>query len=92
MYPQHDLTLIMRNFFEAFYARRRRWSFHRAHLRHGWRVGFATHPSATCGRRRTTRYFSFASGFTTSRAHSMKSFASGLRVRFFKRMIPTGQG
>jgi hypothetical protein len=50
------------------------------------------HPGATCGRRRTTRYFSFASGFTTSRAHSMNSFTSGLRVRFFKVMIPTGQG
>ena len=37
-------------------------------------------------------FCSFASGFTTSRAHSMKSFASGLRVRFFKVMIPTGNG
>src|SRR5215510_1842152 len=33
-----------------------------------------------------------ASGFTTSRAHSMKSLVTGLRVRFFRIMIPTGQG
>jgi hypothetical protein len=28
VYPQHDLTLMMRNFLETFYARCRRWSFH----------------------------------------------------------------
>src|SRR2546430_11180660 len=35
VYPQHDLTLIMRNFFETFYARRRRWSFHTAWVKNG---------------------------------------------------------
>src|SRR5262245_41742446 len=33
-----------------------------------------------------------ANGFTTSRKHSMKSLVTGLRVRFFRVMIPTGQG
>src|SRR5215510_15087406 len=33
-----------------------------------------------------------ANGFTTSRAHSMKILETGLCVRFFKLMIPTGQG
>src|SRR5262245_23909211 len=33
-----------------------------------------------------------ANGFATSRAHSMKSLVTGLRVRFFRVMIPTGQG
>ncbi len=37
-------------------------------------------------------YFAFANGFTTSRAHSMKSFAAGLRERFFNVITPTGQG
>src|SRR5262249_2221057 len=35
--------------------------------------------------------FSFLSDFATSRAHSIKSLVTGLRVRFFKVMIPTGQ-
>jgi hypothetical protein len=30
--PQHDLTLMTRNFFETFYARRSRWSFYTAWL------------------------------------------------------------
>src|SRR5262249_47264470 len=39
-----------------------------------------------------TAIFSFANGFTTSRAQSMKSWVTGLSVRFFKVMIPTGHG
>src|SRR5262249_8622827 len=35
-------------------------------------------------------YLSLASGLATSRAHSMKSCATGLIVRSFRRMIPTG--
>jgi hypothetical protein len=39
----------------------------------------------------TSRYpFLFASGFATSRACSMKSFATGLSVRFFRVTIPFG--
>src|SRR5262245_5420776 len=41
---------------------------------------------------RPTARWRAASGFTTSRAHAMKSFATGLHVRFFRVMIPTGQG
>src|SRR5215510_14015523 len=35
-------------------------------------------------------YLCFNNGFTTSRAHSMKSCATGVGVRFFKVIIPTG--
>ena len=34
----------------------------------------------------------FASGLASSRAQSMKRAAKGLKVRFFKVMIPTGRG
>jgi hypothetical protein len=37
-------------------------------------------------------YFSFTNGLVTLRARSMKSSATGLSVRFFKVMIPTGHG
>ena len=37
-----------------------------------------------------TYYFLFASGFATLRACSMKSFATGLSVRFLRVTIPTG--
>ena len=36
------------------------------------------------------RYLAFAKGFATARACSMKSCATGLNVRFFNVMIPTG--
>src|SRR5215510_6277254 len=46
-----------------------------------------------CCRRDDRRDFGFpASGFATSRAHSMKSFTAGVRVRFFNVMTPIDHG
>jgi hypothetical protein len=48
--------------------------------------------SSTIGSSNAGTYRSFASGFETSRAHSMKSCATGLTVRSFNRMMATGAG
>src|SRR5262245_42443880 len=42
--------------------------------------------------RHDTYHFLFASGFTTSRAHSIKSCATGLSVRPFRVLISVGHG
>jgi hypothetical protein len=54
-----------------------------------WSAGGATgyDPRSPAG-----RYRAFVSGFASSRAQLMKSCAIGLSVRFFKVMIPTGNG
>ena len=46
--------------------------------------------SEKCHKPTSVYYFPFARGLATSRAWSMKSFATGLSVRFFRVTMPTG--
>jgi DNA invertase Pin-like site-specific DNA recombinase len=106
--PENKLTLTMLGAFAEFERTKiiERTSRGRLHRLRMGEMSIARHEypndppgahrqraASPSGQVRTSRYpFIFASGFATSRAQSMKSCTTGVSVRFFNNMIPTGQG